>query len=139
MTQIPATKRITSTYYIAFYLENIAFGEACSFLSLTAICNIERLYQISFKLFANFIFYPLFIIFPLPVIPGLIFFPGCWLFFFLFSGLSHIKFLRQTYIYVASCGGIEDNLVFWIPRRGFWILNTGFQTFSVDLDSRFQL
>ena len=39
----PARKRITSTYYNTFYLENIAFGEACSFLPLTAICNIERL------------------------------------------------------------------------------------------------
>ena len=32
----PAKKRITSTYYNKFYLENIAFGEACNFLSLAA-------------------------------------------------------------------------------------------------------
>ena len=32
----PTKKRITSTYYNKFYLENIAFGEACNLLSLAA-------------------------------------------------------------------------------------------------------
>ena len=29
--------------------------------------------------------------------------------------------------------GIQDSLGFWIPRRGFWILGTRFQSFSVEL------
>ena len=76
VTRIPARKRITSTYCSTFYLENIAFGEACSFLSLTGICNIERLQQISFELFANFNFHPLLQHYPIASDPGFNFYPG---------------------------------------------------------------
>ena len=33
----------------------------------------------------------------------------------------------------AQCKGIQDSLGFWIPRRGFRIPVTGFQSFSVEL------
>ena len=84
VTQIPAKERITSTYYNKFYLENIAFGYACSFLSLTAICNIERLQQISVELFANFNFHPLLQHYPIASDPRFYFYPGYWLFYLFF-------------------------------------------------------
>ena len=31
---------------------------------------------------------------------------------------------------IATCKGIQDSLGFWIPRRGFRIPGTGFQTVS---------
>ena len=37
---------------------------------------------------------------------------------------------------IAPCNGIQDSLRFWIPRRGFWILSTGFHTLSVELGFR---
>ena len=37
---------------------------------------------------------------------------------------------------IAPCNGIQDSLGFWIPRRGFRILSTGFRALSVELGFR---
>ena len=36
----------------------------------------------------------------------------------------------------ALCKGIQDSLRFWIPRRGFRISGTEFQSFSVEIGFR---
>ena len=39
--------------------------------------------------------------------------------------------------YFTTCKGIQDSLRFWIPRRGFRIPVTGFQSLSVELGPGF--
>ena len=41
--------------------------------------------------------------------------------------------MKQLLDVLVPCKSIKDNLGFWIPRRGFRILGTGFQSLSVEL------
>ena len=126
VTQIPAKKRITSTYYYTFYLENIAFGEACGFLSLTAICNIERLQQISFELFANFNFHPLLQYYPIAIDARFNCYPGYWLFFLFFWIIPRQSPAPRLYMWphVRESKTVMDS--------GFHAVDSGFRL----LDSR---
>ena len=40
---------------------------------------------------------------------------------------------RWTKVCFAPCKGIQDSVGFWIPRRGFRIPGTGFQSLSVEV------
>ena len=109
VTQIPAKKRITSTYYNNIILQNDSRKFLPNFL-LTSI------------------FIPFFSIFPSPVIPGLIFTLGTGFSFFFLDYPTSRSCAKL--IYVAPCEGIKDSHGFWIPRPGFWIPITGFQIFQ---------
>ena len=51
-----------------------------------------------------------------------------------FPRLEHFNSdVANTLHLFTSCEGIQDRLGFWIPRRGFQIPGTGFQSLSVEL------